>query len=253
VGEHVFVHSIERVEEALKLDRLGLNPYAISRRTGIARSTLLHWLENPDRALGNRGRRAAPGPAQAPATYAYLLGLYLGDGWMRRYPRTWQLVVTLDSRYERIVRAAQEAIATFTPSGIARSRPRRDSRAVDVSAYGQHWPILLPQHGPGRKHHRTIALTGWQRELTRAFPKPLLRGLIHSDGCRVVAKIRGSHGRRYSYARYYFSNRSEDIRGILCEHLDLVGVDWTRSTPYTIQIARRRAVAVLDAFIGPKR
>jgi hypothetical protein len=192
-------------------------------------------------------------PRKAPEMYAYLLGLYLGDGWIRRYPRTWQLVLSLDSRYERIVTDAREAVRTFTPSGITRARRRRDERVVDVTAYGKHWLRLFPQHGPGRKHHRVIALTDWQREITHRHPEDLLRGLIQSDGCRVVASIRGPKGKRYSYARYYFSNRSADIRGIFCEHLDLLSIGWTQSMEYVIQVARRPGVAALDRFIGPKR
>jgi hypothetical protein len=248
----MFVHSVQVVERALGLHAAGLSVYGVSRETGIARSTLQHWIRDPGRALARDQTPPSAGPAQAPGTYAYLLGLYLGDGWMRRYPRTWQLVLTLDSRHERIVQGAREAMRTFTPSGIVRVRRRGDSRAVDVSAYGQHWLALFPQHGPGRKHLRRIVLDDWQRDITHARPTHLLRGLIHSDGCRVVASVPGPHGRRYAYPRYYFSNRSDDIRGIFCDHLDLLGVDWTRSMPHVIQVARRSAVAALDEFIGPK-
>jgi hypothetical protein len=246
------VHPVGQVEQVLALHRDGLSSYAISRKTGIARSTLQHWLVEPDRALA-RGKSREVSPRKAPEMYAYLLGLYLGDGWIRRYPRTWQLVLSLDSRYERIVTDAREAVRTFTPSGITRARRRRDERVVDVTAYGKHWLQLFPQHGPGRKHHRVIALTDWQREITHRHPEDLLRGLIQSDGCRVVASIRGPKGKRYSYARYYFSNRSADIRGIFCEHLDLLSIGWTQSMEYVIQVARRPGVAALDRFIGPKR
>jgi len=112
--------------------------------------------------------------------------------------------------------------------------------------------VLLPQHGPGRKHERPIRLEDWQLEITRRHPEPLIRGLLHSDGCRFINPVR--HGeRRYEYASYVFTNRSEDIKGILCEHLDLLGVAWRRAGSKNISIARREAVAALDAFVGPKR
>jgi hypothetical protein len=72
---------------------------------------------------------------------------------------------------------------------------------------------------------------------------------MHSDGSRFVNRV----GARYAYPRYEFSNRSEDIKAILCEHLDLLGIAWRRRGPYAISVARREAVAALDAFIGPKR
>jgi hypothetical protein len=246
----LFVHRITDVEHALALHRQGLNSYAISRKTGIARSTVLHWLDDPERALA---RVREVHPRDAPGSYAYLLGLYLGDGWIRRYPRTWQLVLTLDSRYQGIVREARDAVRTFTPSGITRVRRRRGARVVDVTAYGQHWLTLFPQHGPGRKHHRRITLSDWQREITHRHPEDLLRGLIQSDGCRVIAIVRAPKGKRYSYARYYFSNRSADIRRIFCDHLDLLSIDWTQSMEYVIQVARRSAVEELDRFVGPKQ
>jgi hypothetical protein len=60
-------------------------------------------------------------------------------------------------------------------------------------------------------------------------------------------------GKVYSYARYEFGNRSEDIKRIFCEHLDLLGVGWTRPNAMSIAIARRADVAALDRFLGPKR
>jgi hypothetical protein len=88
--------------------------------------------------------------------------------------------------------------------------------------------------------------------ITREHPGALLRGLIHSDGSRFIA-TQVVHHRTYRYARYDFANRSEGIKAIFCEHLDLLGIPWTRLNDRGIQIARRTAVAALDAFIGPKR
>ena len=91
----------------------------------------------------------------------------------------------------------------------------------------------------------------WQREITRAHPQLLIRGLLHSDGCRFLNTV--THGsRRYAYPRYHFTNRSDDIKAILCEHLDLLGIAWRRASERNISIARREAVAALDAFVGPK-
>lgn len=59
--------------------------------------------------------------------------------------------------------------------------------------------------------------------------------------------------RRHAYTRYSFSNRSEDIKAILCDHLDLLGIAWRRASDVNISIARREAVAALDEFVGPKR
>jgi hypothetical protein len=80
----------------------------------------------------------------------------------------------------------------------------------------------LPQDGPGRKHLRPIVLTDWQLELPRAHPGALIRGLIHSDGCRVLnqfqTKLPTGRIASYSYVRYFFSNHSADIRQIFIDH-----------------------------------
>jgi hypothetical protein len=60
-------------------------------------------------------------------------------------------------------------------------------------------------------------------------------------------------GKAYRYSRYSFSNRSDDIRAIFCDHLDLLGIGWTRPNAFQIAIDRRAEVAKLDAFVGPKR
>lgn len=78
-------------------------------------------------------------------------------------------------------------------------------------------------------------------------PWGFLRGLIHSDGCRIVANDRGA-----ASTRYHFSNRSEDIKWLFCNSLDLIGVRWTRPSDRQIAIYRKDAVACLDEFIGPK-
>ena len=112
--------------------------------------------------------------------------------------------------------------------------------------------MLFPQHGPGRKHTRPIVFTPWQRAVTAAEPEALVRGLIHSDGCRFIAAQRVGR-KTYRYSRYSFSSRSDDIRAIFCEHLELLGIGWTRPNACQIAIDRRAEVAKLDGFVGPKR
>ena len=56
----------------------------------------------------------------------------------------------------------------------------------------------------------------------------------------------------YAYPRFFFSNRSADIRGLFCEYCDRLGIRWTQSNPRNISVSHRRSVALLDAFAGPK-
>jgi hypothetical protein len=58
---------------------------------------------------------------------------------------------------------------------------------------------------------------------------------------------------RYAYSRYFFTNYSTDIQRIFCDHCELLGIRWTQSSFKNISISRRDSVALLDAFVGPKR
>jgi hypothetical protein len=49
-----------------------------------------------------------------------------------------------------------------------------------------HWPCVFPQHGPGRKHNRKIALEDWQQKIVDRHSGMFLRSLFHSDGSRFV-------------------------------------------------------------------
>jgi len=185
------------------------------------------------------------------SAYAYLLGLYLGDGWIVAMARgSFVLRISLDMRYPGIIAAAQQAVSAVNPNSVVRAWRR--TGCYVVSSYWKHWPAAFPQHGPGPKHARAIVLTEWQRRITRAEPEALVRGLIHSDGCRFVAAQRVG-AKVYRYSRYSFSNRSDDIRAIFCEHLDLLGIGWTQPNAQQIAIDRRAEVAKLDRFVGPKR
>lgn len=119
---------------ALFLAEEGFNQSQIGRLTGIPRCTVGDWvrLGPPDSRPGRRRRTKAIDPAAVPPrAYSYLLGLYLGDGYICRMARTWRLRIALDSRYPGIIEGARSAIAagrdastrggSCSPTG--RSRP----------------------------------------------------------------------------------------------------------------------------------
>jgi hypothetical protein len=192
-----------------------------------------------------------------PWSYSYLLGMYLGDGWAGPAVRSARLMLSLDARYPEIIEEARTAVQLAARgSRVAVHRHKRDACFI-VYSYGPHWLDAFPQAGPGRKHNRPIVLTDWQREVVDRHPEQFLRGLIHSDGCRVINrfKTRLPSGRvaEYEYPRYFFSNLSADIRDLFCEYCKRLGVRWTQSNHRNISVSHRRSVAILDAFVGPKR
>jgi hypothetical protein len=181
----------------------------------------------------------------------YLLGLYLGDGVVSRHPRgVWRLRIVQDSRYQALIDACVAAMAE-----VSAKRPALTNRVGcrEIGAYWKHWPCVFPQIGPGEKHLRSIELEGWQQDLVDRHPRELIKGLIHSDGCRVTNRVTGANGKRYAYTRYFLSNRSTDIKGIFVRACRSIGVETRPDGPWNISVARRHSVAILDEFIGPKR
>jgi hypothetical protein len=242
--------------EAKRWVAWGLNDCQIGRLMGISRGTIRDWRAGKVRASDGVGLYAGRGDCPrcdgAPLDagwYAYLLGLYLGDGCISKHPRgVFRLRIVLDERYLGIISECSAAIRAV--------RPAKDSvtfnqhlGCIEVSSFWKHWPCLFPQHGRGPKHKRRIKLRAWQEAIVRRHPDRLLRGLIHSDGWRGENRVRGG---KYSYPRYNFTNASQDIRGIFCDACDLFGVRWRRMNERNISVARAADVAKLDCVIGYK-
>jgi hypothetical protein len=182
--------------------------------------------------------------------YAYLLGMYLGDGYISQQPRTERLRITLDKAYPGIIEECRAAVAALLPQNVVAVVQRIG--CVDVSCYSKRWSDLLPQHGPGPKHLRPIRLEPWQRCIVAAEPRRFLRGLFHSDGSYVLNRVRSRKGRLYVYDRYFFCNHSDDIKQLFCWACRLIGVETRPDGPWQISVARRASVAKLNEFLGPK-
>jgi hypothetical protein len=205
----------------------------VSRRTGIARATLREWLSTGgtfhvrNQACPRAGKLDGDG-------YVHLLGLYLGDGCLSVHARgVYALRVACDARYPGLIDECADSMRAVVPNSVCfTSAPG----CFQVTSYSKHWPCLFPQHGPGRKHDREIALQPWQAALVEQHPGRFLRGLFNSDGCRITnwtERIVAGERKRYEYPRYFFTNHSDDILG-LCEWaLDLLDMSTAARTPGT--------------------
>ncbi|QNP62781.1 helix-turn-helix domain-containing protein [Streptomyces genisteinicus] len=248
-------------QHALNLLSQGRSLNSVSGELGISRSALRSWKARPSplrsdllcpRCQGDPDARP-PG-----AAYAYLLGLYLGDGCISPLPRGVHLLrIACADAWPGLIDSCAEAVRAARP-GNRVGRVTRQG-CTYVTSYSKHWPCLFPQHGPGRKHDRRIVLESWQREIVDASPWEFVRGLVHSDGCRNMnwtTRIVGGEVKRYEYARYFFTNVSDDIRRLYTDTLDSLGVEWRTCVrggrPYSVSVARRASVALMDAHVGPK-
>jgi hypothetical protein len=254
------VYSSEARARALTLIENGFALRTISMSTGISRATLREWRDHPEK---DGSRASCPRCADDPtlpepgADYAYLLGLYLGDGCISfagdPAKRVWKLRVMCCDSWPGLIQECARAMRAVRPDNKVMTV--RKPGCTEVVSCSKHWPCLFPQHGPGRKHTRRIELAEWQRAIVEKHPGDFARGLFHSDGYRGVNRVRRTWGgveHWYEYPRYLFVNNSADILWLCGQTLDQLGVAWRFSKPNTISVARREAVARLDEFVGPK-
>jgi hypothetical protein len=249
---------LDVVLRAVELDRKGQNHSQIARTLGVSRAAVREWLSNPQRriqALSEMATHSAEGCSLIGSVphseYAYLLGQYLGDGCISAIgPRgVFKLRIATCDDYPRTRQQCAEAIAAVMPNNTVGFQPCEG--CTEVWSHSKHWPCLFPQHGPGRKHERSIVLAPWQEQIVSTQPELFVAGLIHSDGSRCTNNV-NPRGKPYSYPRYFFTNSSYDILMLCGWAFDLLGVDWRQNRWNSLSVAKRDSVALLDTFIGPK-
>ncbi|WP_438294415.1 helix-turn-helix domain-containing protein [Streptomyces sp. HUAS TT7] len=256
------LHGTEVRQKAVTLLRQGMTNRAVAERLNVPRGTVRWWRHEDRRSRGEPYEHPTDCPQCTGrdfdhVAYAYLLGLYLGDGHIISKPKQHHLSIFCNAAQTGLIDAAEQAMQSVMPLPSTTRRQREG--CVEVKSFTKHWTCMFPQHGPGKKHERRIALEPWQQDIVDAHPWEFIRGLIHSDGCRATnwaTRIVGGEKKRYEYPRYWFTNVSDDIRQLYTDTLDQLGIEWRHCTrrgkPYNISVARRDSVALMDQHIGPK-
>jgi hypothetical protein len=239
---------------ALALLGSGLSLNKVSKSLGVSRAAIRAWRDQPSLSTAGGCQRCDSEEDTLGAAYAYLLGMYLGDGYLNvTHNGVYKLRVSCADKYPEIISECAASIAAVRRRGVVAFLPQTGCTAV--SSYWRHWPCLFPQHGPGHKHKRPIVLETWQRDIVRRHPGSFARGLFHSDGCRIInwtTHIIAGRIKRYEYPRYFFSNEFTDILAICGGTLDLLGVQWRLPRRNMLSVARAASVAILDQHVGPK-
>src|ERR1700760_3044103 len=182
------MYSIEVRQRALAWIDSGSSLRAISRSTGINRSTLREWRADPQKALRTSTCCPRciefPGLPEPQADYAYLLGLYLGDGYISvggdPAKGVWKLRVICADAWPGLIQECVRAMRAVRPTSKVMMVQKQGCQ--EVLSYSRHWPCLFPQHQPGKKHRRRIELQPWQQAIVTEFRGEFVRGLFHSDG-----------------------------------------------------------------------
>lgn len=178
--------------------------------------------------------------------YAELLGLYLGDGHVTATPRTQRLRLSLDTAYPTIIHEARDLLSRCFPGNRVGSSPADGAATTVLSVYWSHLACLLPQHGPGKKHERSMDLEPWQATLVAEHPWRFIRGCFRSDGCAFVNRTG-----RYVYPSYDFTNHSPALLALFAQACQQVGVE-SRIYARRVRICRRPSVALMQAHVGGK-
>lgn len=237
----------EEVLHIKELHESGKNQSEISRLTGIPRATVREWI---DRDFQTKFNVPKPGPEQYITLdkykqYVYILGAYLGDGYIATHPRTYAMRIATNSKDTSIYERQQRCLQHIFPNPV-RILKRTGANCVEVKMYGSYLPTVFPQHGIGEKHTRKISLADWQVNITRQYPEFLIAGLIDSDGSRY---IHTDTQKKYQYPNYQFTNMSEDIKDIFCEHCDLAGIYYTRTEHKNVYMRKKDNVEFIDNLL----
>jgi hypothetical protein len=243
----------DEYRQILQLWEAGYNKSAIERETGIPRPTVrdcikkFGTLAEFEEYLHREQKLEWQIRAKEPDFrfhYAYLLGIYLGDGCIATDPRTYRLRIVMDKKYPNIINRVINSISIIAPNNKVYTVKKIG--CIEIGCYSNYWVEMFPQHGDGVKHKRAIVLEDWQQKIVDEYLIEFVRGLYHSDGTRIEPIVNGR-----IYSRYQFSNVSEDIHRLFCDAVEKLGLNWTRWGKH-ITIARRHDVAFLDEHIGPK-
>ncbi|MGW0830024.1 helix-turn-helix domain-containing protein [Streptomyces prunicolor] len=247
------MYDISTRKRALALLEQGRSLNSVSRETGISRAAIRSWQDRLEPLPSIT--TPTPGPPADTQAYAYLLGLYLGDGCLSAHPRGtgYYLRIACADAWPGLIQLCREAITKVRP-GIGVFALQKEGYTM-VTGYYRHWPYLFPQHGPGVKHKREIALEPRQLDIVDAHPWEFIRGLVHSDGYRIInwtTRMIAGERKRYEYPRYFFTHLSADIKQLYTDTLDKVGVSWKQANAHNISVARKASVALMDTHVGPK-
>lgn len=255
------IRADELVASALRDSDAGMPDASNAAKHGVAVKTIRRWrrLYQRQGLPRGQGHTGAPCPQCEGApldgkAYAELFGWYLGDGYLSTSRRdVYGLHIYNDESYPVLNQRVADLMLAVKPA--CRPHTRRVPGCLITTVSWKHWPCLFPQHGSGRKHERTLTLEGWQQEILAKHPIEFLRGLFHSDGCRITnwaSRTVGGEVRRHEYGRWMFTNHSPDIMTWCQEALDLLGVRWTMPRWNCLSVATRQGVIYLDEVIGPK-
>jgi hypothetical protein len=175
------MHPRATVDRARYLSQQGLIDRVVAQSVGVSIGAVQKWRTGIRRAPGTEHKSGCPRcdeqPLDEPA-YAYLLGLYLGDGCISvggdRAKAVWKLSIFCDDAWPGLFQECARVMRAVRPDNKVLRVQRQG--CTELKSYSRHWPCLFPQHGPGKKHLRKIELAAWQQVIVERHPGESLPG-----------------------------------------------------------------------------
>jgi hypothetical protein len=160
------MRSLADVRAVFELKARGFTDREVAAHTGVPINTIRLWrnrsvplcarpaIVSEQSVRNDRPPDVRSLPAHA---YAYLLGMYLGDGCLARNGSSWTLRITLDEAYPGTIAECEAAVERIARGRRVYTRPASGGQhCVNVACTWHPWVVLFPQHGRGLKHHRRI-------------------------------------------------------------------------------------------------
>jgi len=223
-----------------KLHKEGLSNRKIGRLLNLHYSTISYWLKKEETNIKDDKININKYLNGKEKSYSYILGMYLGDGYINKTDRTYKLRIFLDTKYPKVIKDCIYELSILFPRNKVNYTIRRKTTTV-VYVHSNHLPFLFPQHGKRKKHERNIELSDWQKDII--INESFLKGLYNSDG---------SYYKSNGYYFYNFRNYSLDILNIYKNTCDKLNILYTE-TENTINHYKQSEVKKLYDIIGTKK
>lgn len=223
--------SLSQVKEIHQLKENGRNNSQISRELKIDRSIVRKYVNLTMEQVKDSFNKI-PSATDIPIdpiaysdieklSYAYILGMYFGDGVISKLARTYKIRIYLNSLTD--IKEQQRTLTTLNRVLLNRNKigiyKQKFANCVEIIASSTQLPHLFPQHGAGKKYNRPIELVEWQENILENYSEYFLAGLFDSDGCAYIQT-----GTNLTY--YQFTNKSKDILNLFTYYLEKHNIQW---------------------------
>lgn len=161
----------------------------------------------------------------SPKDYVYILGLYLADGCISKFPRTFRLRLFFHSENnEDIIQRSIKSLSRLFPKNKINILKRKDCKCKVVSLYNSALDEIFPQHGIGPKSSRVLKLTKWQKSAITKHTGTFLKGLFDGDGSRYFNNAR-------QLECVQFTNKSKELLEWFTDGLDKFNIKYCLTYP----------------------